>query len=143
MKLTLRPYQEEAVEAAWASLRREEHPVIQLPTGSGKALVLAEISHRILNRGGRVLVATHVSELVAQNAAEFQLLSGIEPGILCAGLERSDKGHDVLFASVQSLYRPAQRGEIEPFNLIIVDEAHLCAERDSDAKFYPTAFSCF
>ena len=103
MKLTLRPYQEEAVEAAWASLRREEHPVIQLPTGSGKALVLAEISHRILNRGGRVLVATHVSELVSQNAAEFQGLSGVEPGILCAGLERSDKGHDVLFASAQSL----------------------------------------
>ncbi len=143
MKLTLRPYQEEAVEAAWASLRREEHPVIQLPTGSGKALVLAEISHRILNRGGRVLVATHVGELVAQNALEFQGLSGIEPGILCAGLERSDKGHDVLFASVQSLYRPAQRGEIEPFNLIAIDECQLCDDRDSDAKFYPTAFSCF
>ena len=143
MKLTLRPYQEEAVEAAWASLRREEHPVIQLPTGSGKALVLAELSHRVINRGGRVLIATHVAELVQQNSLEFQKLSGIEPGVLCAGLERSDKGHDVLFASVQSLYRPAQRGEIEPFNLIIVDEAHLCADRDSDAKFYPTTFAAF
>lgn len=143
MKLTLRPYQQEAVDAAWQSLRRGEHPVIQLPTGSGKALVLSELSLRVLNGGGRVLIATHVSELVAQNAAEYQSLSGIEPGILCAGLERTDKNHDVLFASVQSLYRPAQRGEIEPFNLIIVDEAHLCAERDSDAKFYPTAFACF
>jgi len=117
--------------------------VIALPTGSGKSLVLAEVARKILDKGGRVLIATHVKELVAQNAAEFQGLTGIEPGILCAGLERTDKGHAVLFASVQSLYGPAKRGEIEPFDLIMVDECHLCADKSSDAKFYPTVFAAF
>lgn len=143
MKLTPRYYQSEAVEAAWQALREGKDPIIELPTGSGKALCIAMIAERVVSNGGRVLIATHVAELVEQNSKEFHKLSGIEPGILCAGLERSDKGHDVLFASVQSLYGPAKRGEIEPFNLIIVDECHLCADKDSDAKFYPTAFSAF
>jgi len=141
--MKLRKYQQEAVEAVWQALRRGEHPVVSMATGSGKSLVIADLCHRIRANGGRVLIATHVAELVMQNSLEFKALTGIEPGVLCAGLERTDKGHDVLFASVQSLYGPAKRGEIEPFNLIIVDECHLCAERDSDAKFYPTAFSSF
>ena len=139
----LRYYQKDAVEAVWGALKRGADPVVELPTASGKSLVIAELSHRILNNKGRVLVLSHVQELISQNAAEFQKLSGVEPGILCAGLERTDKGHDVLFASVQSLYGPAKRGEIQGFDLIIVDECHLCADKDSDAKFYPTAFSCF
>lgn len=138
-----RYYQSESIEAAWASLRKGEHPVIQLPTGSGKSYVAAELCRRVLDKKGRVLVATHVKELVDGNAQEFQRLTGIEPGILCAGLERSDKDHDILFASVQSLYGPAKRGEIPDFNLIIVDECHLVQDRESDAKFYPTTFSVF
>jgi DNA repair protein RadD len=141
--MELRYYQQEAIDAAWLSLRKREHPVIHLPTGSGKALVLSEIAHRVVSRGGRVLIATHVQELVGQNAAEFQKLTGVEPGILCAGLERTDKDHDVLFASVQSLYGPAKRKEIPPFDLIEIDECHLCQDRESDAKFYPTLFSCY
>ena len=138
-----RYYQIDAVNAAWAALKEGKDPVIELPTGSGKSYVVADLCDKILKNSGRVLVLSHVAEIISQNAAEFQKLSGIEPGILCAGLERTDKGHDVLFASVQSLYGPAKKGEIEPFNLLIVDECHLCADKDSDAKFYPTAFSCF
>lgn len=141
--MQLRPYQTEAVDSAWQSLKKNQHPVIQLPTGSGKSLVIAELARRVLSRGGRVLVATHVQELVSGNAREFQKLTGIEPGILCAGLARTDKNHDILFASVQSLYRPAQRGEVPPFDLIIVDEVHLVQDRESDAKFYPTIFSVY
>lgn len=141
--MQLRYYQNDAVEAVWAALKRSAHPVVELPTASGKSLVIAEICHRVVSRGGRALVLTHVQELVDQNAKEFQNLSGIEPGILCAGLERTDKGHDVLFASVQSLYGPAKRGEIPPFDVILIDECHLVSEVDSDAKFYPAAFAAF
>ena len=141
--MILRPYQQSAVDAAWRALQAKQNPVIQLPTGSGKSLVLAELAKRVVMAGGRVLIATHVAELVSQNAAEFLQFTGIEPGILCAGLARTDKHHNVLFASVQSLYRPAKRGEIEGFNLILIDEAHLCAEIKSTAKFYPAIFKCF
>ena len=141
--MEFRYYQTEAVEAIWDALKRREHPVVHMPTGSGKSLVIADIARRVNERGGRVLIATHVQELVDGNAKEFQKLVGIEPGILCAGLARTDKDHDILFASVQSLYGPAKRQDIPAFDLIIVDECHLVADRDSDAKFYPTTFAAF
>lgn len=141
--LTLRYYQKEAVEKAWLSLRNGQHPVIELPTGSGKSLVIAELARRVEEKGGRVIIATHVQELVKANAEEFQSWTGIEPGVLCAGLERDDKDHSVLFASVQSLYSPLQRGEIPAPHLLLIDECHLCADPDSDAKFYPTFFKAF
>lgn len=141
--LELRYYQQESSDKAWQSLRQSGHPVIELPTGSGKSLVIAEIARRVEEKGGRVIIATHVQELVKANAEEFQSWTGIEPGVLCAGLERDDKDHPVLFASVQSLYGPLQRGEIPAPNLLLIDECHLCSDPDSDAKFYPTFFKAF
>lgn len=120
-----------------------EHPVVEVPTGGGKSLIGAEIAHRLYAQGKRVLVCTHVQELVEANAAEFEELTGMAPGVLCAGLERFDKHQDVLFASVQSLYSPVRKGEIEPFDVIIIDEADLVADKNSDAKFYPTLFRAF
>ncbi|THD29654.1 DEAD/DEAH box helicase family protein, partial [Pantoea sp. R102] len=54
MSFTLRPYQQEAVDATVAHFRRHATPaVIVLPTGAGKSLVIAELAR--LARG-RVLV---------------------------------------------------------------------------------------
>lgn len=139
--MELRPYQSEAVECATAALARGEHPVIALSTGAGKSLVAAEIARRYYEKGLRVLVVTHVQELVESNAREFEKLTGVVPGVLCAGLESYDKEHDVLYASVQSIYSPSRRGEINQFALIIVDEADMVAEKAADAKFYPTLFT--
>ena len=64
MTFTLRPYQQEAVDATLTYFRRHTQPaVIVLPTGAGKSLVIAELAR--LARG-RVLVRAHVHELVAQ-----------------------------------------------------------------------------
>lgn len=64
MTFTLRPYQQEAVDATLAWFRRHTEPAaIVLPTGAGKSLVIAELAR--LARG-RVLVLAHVKELVAR-----------------------------------------------------------------------------
>lgn len=69
MSFTLRPYQQEAVDAAIRYFRRSIQPaVIVLPTGAGKSLVIAELAR--LARG-RVLVLAHVKELIAQNHAKY------------------------------------------------------------------------
>ncbi|HHT7968213.1 TPA: DEAD/DEAH box helicase family protein, partial [Escherichia coli] len=53
MIFTLRPYQQEAVDATLNHFRRHKTPaVIVLPTGAGKSLVIAELAR--LARG-RVL----------------------------------------------------------------------------------------
>jgi DNA repair protein RadD len=139
----LRTYQTEAVSAAMNVLAAGRHPFLSLPTGSGKSLVIAELVRRLLLEGKRVLIPTHVQELVEGNAAEFERLTGIAPGVLCAGLARADKDRDVLFASVQSLYSPAKKGELSAFDVIIVDEGHMVADKTREAKFYPAVFKAF
>ncbi|MGJ7385046.1 DEAD/DEAH box helicase family protein, partial [Morganella morganii] len=62
MTFTLRPYQQEAVDATLLYFRKHTTPaVIVLPTGAGKSLVIAELA-RLAH--GRVLVLAHVKELV-------------------------------------------------------------------------------
>lgn len=71
---TLRPYQQEAVDATLKHFRRHDAPAaIVLPTGAGKSLVIAELA-RVAR--GRVLVLAHVKELVAQNHSKYLLRTG-------------------------------------------------------------------
>ena len=82
MSFSLRPYQQEAVDATLAHFRKHLEPaVIVLPTGAGKSLVIAELA-RVAR--GRVLVLAHVKELVAQNHAKYCAL-GLEADIFAAG----------------------------------------------------------
>lgn len=123
--LVLRPYQEAAVAAVYEHLRtRDDNPVVVLPTGAGKSLVIAKLAHDAVHQWlGRVLVVTHVQELVEQNAAKIrQAASELQVGVYSAGLGRRDKGNAVIVAGIQSIYRRA--GEFEALDLVIVDECH-------------------
>lgn len=118
--VTLRPYQQEAVQAALRHFRRSREPaLIVLPTGAGKSLVIAELA-RIAK--GRVLVLAHVRELVEQNAAKFAA-HGLDAGIYSAGLERKERDAKVIFGSIQSVAR-ADDAFFHGFSLLVIDEAH-------------------
>lgn len=120
MPFTLRPYQQEAVNATIQHFRRQTTPaVIVLPTGAGKSLVIAELA-RLAQ--GRVLVLAHVKELVAQNHAKYQAL-GLEADIFAAGLQRKESRGKVVFGSVQSVARNLKNFSGR-FSLLIVDECH-------------------
>lgn len=120
MSFTLRPYQQEAVEATLNHFRRSQQPaVIVLPTGAGKSLVIAELAR--LARG-RVLVLAHVKELVAQNHSKYLAL-GLEADIFAAGLARKESKSKVVFGSVQSVARNLPLFD-SAFSLLIVDECH-------------------
>jgi DNA repair protein RadD len=124
--LNLRPYQQEAVDAIYRHLReREDNPCIVLPTGTGKSLVLGQIAiDAVTQWNGRVLILAHVKELLEQNADKIRrICPEIGIGIYSAGLNRRDTDTPVLVAGIQSVYRRAC--ELGPFDLIIVDEAHL------------------
>ena len=48
------------------------NPMIVLPTGAGKSIVIAELNRRILSwPNQRVINLTHVKELIEQNAAKL------------------------------------------------------------------------
>jgi len=126
MSFTLRPYQQEAVDATISYFRRSSQPaVIVLPTGAGKSLVIAELA-RVAR--GRVLVLAHVKELVAQNHAKYQAY-GLDADIFAAGLQRKESRAKVVFGSVQSVARNLELFDAD-FSLLIVDECH----RISDAE---------
>lgn len=117
---TLRPYQQEAVDATLNHFRKsDESAVIVLPTGAGKSLVIAELA-RLARR--KILVLTHVKELVEQNHAKYQSY-GLSGGIFAAGLNRKENHHQVTFASVQSVAANLDQFRDE-YSLVIIDECH-------------------
>ncbi|MCK0162978.1 DEAD/DEAH box helicase [Marinobacter sp. S6332] len=116
----LRPYQQEAVDATLRHFRKsDESAVIVLPTGAGKSLVIAELA-RLARR--KILVLTHVKELVEQNHAKYQSY-GLAGGVFSAGLKRKESKHQVTFASVQSVSANLDQFKDE-YSLIVIDECH-------------------
>ncbi len=127
--MKLRTYQQAAVDAVYEHLRnRDDNPVAVLPTGAGKSLVLAQIaSDAVKQWNGRVLILAHVKELLEQNADKVRrLCPEIKIGLYSAGLKKRDTNTPVLVAGIQSIYKRAC--DLDPFDLIVVDEAHLISK---------------
>jgi DNA repair protein RadD len=124
--MQLRDYQLSAVNSCWEYIStRNGNPVIVLPTGAGKSLVLAQLAHDAATKwGGRVIILAHVKELLEQNRDKLKAISpDLDIGVYSAGLNQRDKHAQVLVAGIQSVYQRAC--DFDPFDVIIVDESHL------------------
>ena len=125
--LTPRQYQ---VEAAYSILNyfteQQGNPICVMPTGTGKSIVIAMLLQIIYSRWPtqRVMMLTHVKELIAQNYEKLlHLWPGAPCGIYSAGLNRKEAHMPILFAGIGSVAKKAPLfGHID---LIIVDEADL------------------
>lgn len=120
---SLREYQSVAVDSMlehWLS--GGSHGLVVLPTGSGKSLVAAELVRRLsLEHGARILLATHVSELISQNVAEIQTHWPAAPvGIYSAGLRKRDGSAPIVFAGIQSIHRNPE--VVGPRDVLLIDE---------------------
>ena len=130
--IELRPYQKEALESIWGYFYSgsKGNPLVVAPTGSGKSLIIAGFCEQVQKKwpGQRILILSHVKEILTQNKAAIQkLLPDIKVGIYVAGLNRKDIA-PVTLASIQSAYN-AQEMFKENFDVILVDEAHLIPHR--------------
>lgn len=125
LQVDLRWYQKEAVDAAYKYLCEQQgNPVICLPTGSGKSLVIAELARRAVEDfQGRVLVLQHRKELISQNAEKVRKLLPIPIGEYSAGLRRYATKEDVVLCGIQSVYEKATL--FDRRHLLIIDEVHL------------------
>ncbi len=134
--LQLRPYQREALDslyAYWAD--GGGNGLVVLPTGAGKALVIAKLIEELLAQypDMRIANVTHSASLVEQNFLEFVGLAPFAPaGIYSASLGMRDTRSQVLFCGIQSVFKRTK--ELGPLDLIIVDEAHAIS-RKSDAQY--------
>lgn len=119
----LRDYQQDAVSATIKHFQKtNDSAVIVLPTGSGKSLVIAELA-RLAKR--KILVLTHVKELVEQNHEKFCQVQDKDQyaGIYSAGLNKKQTQYQVTFASIQSVAKNLADFQ-HVYSLIIIDECH-------------------
>lgn len=124
--MELRPYQRAAIESVYRYLREHDgNPVVCIPPAGGKTPILATIASDAVTRwNGRVLIVTHVRELVEQAVDKLRRVCLELPvGVFSAGLNRRDTEQPVIAASIQSIFRRAC--DLGRFDLIIVDECHL------------------
>lgn len=127
-----RPYQVDAVQSIYKYFEGNSgNPILVMPTGTGKSVVIGMFAAEVICKwpGQRIMVVTHVKELVRQNHNKLkQLWSHAPCGIYSAGLKQRDTMHPILFAGIGSVYkRPAEFGCV---NLLIIDEAHLVSPND-------------
>jgi DNA repair protein RadD len=133
--IQLRPYQRGAIDSLYSYWKETAgHPIIVLPTGTGKSVVLAQfIKEALMWKGTKIVVLTHVKELIEQDYAETMALYPECPaGIYSAGLGRRDIDAQVLFAGIQSIYKKAY--DLQWADLVIIDEAHLIP-KNSDTMY--------
>lgn len=125
---TLRQYQRESIDAiykhfeSWAS-----NPLIVIPTGGGKAPVLATFIREAIEQwpDTRILQLVHVKELVKQNHDTMkEVMPHCKTSIASASIsKKKDFSGQVVFASIQSVYKNGF--DMDSVDLVIVDEAHL------------------
>lgn len=148
MSFTLRPYQNEAVDAVMADLPHYDKLGIIEPTGSGKTVQFIEIANRYLNenRNNSVLVMSHLSLLTTQTKRAFRVMAPhLRVGILQAKTRPSTMDN-VIISTMQSSriedkIEQFKRFSIKKVGLIIVDECHhiLTASYDTALGYFPDA----
>jgi len=140
-KPTITPhyYQTEAKTACYARFKEDRNakPIIEMETGSGKSIVLVDLSVDAVNWKRRVLHLTHSETLVSQNSqAMIDCVDGhVDLSICCAGLKSYDLSGQVVFASIQTVANRLQY--LRAFDLIIIDECHLISVYD-DTQYQRT-----
>lgn len=136
-----RSYQTECVSCIWDYFKHFfGNPVCALPTGTGKSVVIALFLQSVFNifPNQKVLVLTHVKELIDQNFKKLlHLWPGAPAGVYSAGLNRRDVLQKIIFAGIASVAKRANLfGHVD---LIIVDECHLVSP--SEMTMYQAFFS--
>lgn len=135
--ITYRPYQLEAVNSLFDFFEKhggtqdKANPLVAMPTGSGKSLVIGGFAHRAIVQfpKTRIMMLTHVRELIQQNSNAILSAWPQAPlGVYSAGLKRREKMHQITYGGVASVYK-----KLELFgwqDLLLIDEAHLLSPND-------------
>lgn len=134
--LELRYYQREAIDSIYDYFAHNSgNPIVAMPTGTGKSVVIGGFAYEVLQRwpGQRLMMATHVKELVRQNADKLKLIwPGAPMGIYSAGLKQRDETQPIIYGGVASMVN-----NVKAFghrDLLLVDECHLIGK--SEAALY-------
>lgn len=122
-----REYQEYAIQSLFAFFMGNAtgNPVIVMPTGTGKSIVIGGFIWQVMATWPtqRIMMLTHVKELIAQNADKLNRMWPAAPlGIYSAGLKTKQAFYPITFAGIQSVVKLAPMfGHVD---IVIIDECH-------------------
>jgi len=131
MKYEHREYQETSENLLLTSIleNKENHPVVALPTGSGKTKVLLGFIEKYLKvkPNDCILIISHTETIVKQ---DFEAIVDYFPkenvGLYSAGLD-SKTIERLTVAGIQSIYKYPHHFDF--FHIVIVDECHAVPSR--------------
>ena len=129
--MPLRDYQQRSIDELYTWLSNNDgNPCLVLPTGAGKSHVVAEFCKSAVQQwpSTRILMLTHVKELIEQNAEKLRAAWPNAPlALYSAGLKRKDVDA-ITFGGIQSLRKRATTlGHID---IVLVDECHLINNKE-------------
>lgn len=134
MKYQLRPYQQQASDAAvnffLGNTRPGENGLLVCPTGSGKSLVIADIAARVKNYSP-LLVLCPSKEILQQNFEKYQSYGFLDSAIYSASVGRKEISN-VTFATIGSVMNHLD--DFAVFKMVIVDECHNCNSKAGQYK---------
>lgn len=136
MTFQLRYYQRDAIDSVYRYFGEASgNPLIAMPTGTGKGVVIGHFLKEIFGwwPNQRVMVLTHVKELIKQNVEKTLSVWPTAPiGVYSAGLQQKQTINPIIFGGAQSVVNC-----IELFghrDLLIIDEAHL-VNPDAETRY--------
>ena len=122
MAFTLRPYQQQAVDACIDFIQNStaKNGLVVAPTAAGKSLIVANVARAL---GEKVLCLQPSKELLEQNYAKY-ISYGEEASLFSASVGVKEIG-SVTFATPRSVFNSLEEFKEAGVNYIIVDECHL------------------
>ena len=129
-EITLRPYQEECIQAVLDYLAKGERRLgISLATGSGKTVIFSHLIDRIrppTPDATQTLILAHRQELIEQAAGHCRNLYPGKVVDVEMGTQHASGLADITVASMQSIVSGERILKYNPdrFKLLLVDEAH-------------------
>lgn len=126
-KIELREYQSRALDMLyrWFEKNSTGHPVLNMPGGSGKSVVIASLTKDALQNWPetRILMLVHSKELILQNADKLRKIwPGAPLGIYSASVGRRQLNEPITYAGIGSVAKKANL--IGHIDLCIIDEVH-------------------
>jgi len=121
----LRPYQQEAHDAAIEWIKKTNDAcVLELPTGSGKSLIVAAIANTLhsISKGKHVLCIVPSKELLEQNAEKYEATGNL-CSLFSASVGETCLKHPVVFGTPISIKNKIHRFGPK-FCAVVLDEAH-------------------
>lgn len=132
-----REYQDWATNAYYEYFGEHEgHPVIAMPTGTGKSVVIALLCTTMLTQWAdvRILMLAPSQELVEQNADKLRTMWPAAPlGICSASLNRYETNMPITFGTIGTVInRKEELATAErPIDVVFVDECHLVSDKET------------